>query len=86
MQFLLLLLNHPMLICGNLCIGWIGNPIIIIFLVLIYSLTMRGEVNHISPRLCPTGIAAGLTLRLDRAAYQQREVANKVLGDGLLLV
>jgi hypothetical protein len=46
MRFLLLLLNHPALVRGNLCVGRIGNPIIIIFLALIYSSTMRGVVNH----------------------------------------
>ncbi len=63
MRFLLLLLNRPTIVRGNLCVGRIGNPIIIIFLVLVYSLTMRGVVNHVSPRFCPTCVAAGLTLR-----------------------
>jgi len=86
MQFLLLLLNHPTLVRGNLCISWIGNPIIIIFLVLIYSSTMRGVVNHVSPQFCSTCVAVGLMLGLACAAYQQKEVANEVLGDGVLLV
>ena len=50
----MLLLNHPTLLRGNLCVGRIGNLIIIIFLVLVYSSTMRGAVNHVPPGFCTT--------------------------------
>jgi hypothetical protein len=35
------------------------------------------------PRFCPNCVAAGLTLRLTRTAYQKSGVANEAQGDGL---
>ena len=73
----MLLLNHPTLLRGNLYVGRIGNLIIIIFLVLVYSSMMRGVVNHVPPGFCPSCGAAGLKLRLTYTAYRKNVVFNE---------
>jgi hypothetical protein len=67
-----------MLVSGNICVGWIQNPIIVIFLVLVYSSTMRGAVNLVLPQFCPPAVAVGLTLHLTRTSYRQKEIAKEV--------
>ena len=49
----MLLLNHPTLLRGNLYVGRIGNLIIIIFLVLVYSSMMREESIMFHPDFAP---------------------------------
>jgi hypothetical protein len=43
-------------------------------------------IAEFCPNFAPTCVTVGLTLRLTRTAYQQREVTNEVRCDELLLV